>query len=117
MSAELTPTRFVQKWSRIDLTERAALQKHFLDLCRPLGQPTPAETDAIGEEYTFEKGVAVTDPEGGWSEDSAEVWTETGAGQPFPPNHPLAARRQEIDQQVLANLLRLNSIRAGLKRT
>jgi hypothetical protein len=42
------------------LSERAASQEHFIDLCRMLGQPTPAEHDATGAEYTFEKGVAVT---------------------------------------------------------
>ncbi len=56
---------------------------------------------------------AATDPAGGWLEDWAEVWTETGAGQPLPPGHPLAARRAEVDQKVLANLPRLNHQRAG----
>lgn len=51
---------FIAKWSRVDLPERAASQEHFLDLCRLLGQPTPAEHDATGAEYTFEKGVSVT---------------------------------------------------------
>lgn len=49
----------------------------------------------------------------GWSEGWAEVWTDTGAGQPLPADHPLAARRAEVDQRVLANLLRLNHARAG----
>ena len=58
------------------------------------------------------------DPAGEWSEDWAEVWIETGAGQPLPPAedgtpHPLAARRKETDQRVLANLLRLNLERAA----
>jgi hypothetical protein len=53
------------------------------------------------------------DPEGGWSEDWAEVWRDTGAGQPLPAGHPLAARRAEIDGQVLAALLRLNLARSG----
>jgi hypothetical protein len=53
------------------------------------------------------------DPEGGWPEDWAEVWRDTGAGQPLPADHPLAARRAEIDGQVLAGLLRLNLARAG----
>jgi len=50
------------KWSRVTLSERAASQEHFLDLCRMLSQPTPAEHDATGAEYTFEKGVAVSGP-------------------------------------------------------
>jgi len=59
-SGEMTPARFIAKWSRAVLSERAASQEHFIDLCRLLGQPTPAEHDATGAEYTFEKGVAVT---------------------------------------------------------
>jgi hypothetical protein len=56
---------------------------------------------------------AAADPEGGWSEDWAEVWRDTGAGQPLPADHPLAARRAEIDGKVLAGLLRLNLARSG----
>jgi hypothetical protein len=56
---------------------------------------------------------AATDPAGQWDEDWAEVWYETGAGQPLPPDHPLAAKRAEVDQKVLANLLRLNHERAA----
>jgi hypothetical protein len=56
---------------------------------------------------------AATDPAGEWPEDWAEVWVETGAGQPLKPDHPLFARRAEVDQKVLANLLRLNHQRAG----
>jgi hypothetical protein len=55
---------------------------------------------------------AATDPDGNWSEDWSEVWIETGAGQKLPPNHPLASKRAEVDQAVLANLLRLNQQRA-----
>ena len=51
---------------------------------------------------------AATDSDGDWSEDWAEVWKDTGAGQPLGDGHPLAERRVEIDQRVLANLLRLN---------
>ena len=51
---------------------------------------------------------AAVDPAGGWSEDWADAWEETGAGQPLPAGHALAARRAEVDGQVLANLLRLN---------
>ena len=54
------PAQFIAKWSPVRLSERAASQEHFIDLCRLLGQPTPAERDATGAEYTFEKGVAVT---------------------------------------------------------
>jgi hypothetical protein len=56
----MNPAQFVSKWQRVDLPERAASQEHFLDLCRLLGQPTPAEHDATGAEYAFEKGVEVS---------------------------------------------------------
>jgi hypothetical protein len=59
---------------------------------------------------------AAVDPEGGWAEDWAEVWLDTGAGQPLEEGHPLAARRAEVAGRVLANLLRLNLTRAGAAR-
>ena len=55
---------------------------------------------------------AAIDPEGDWSEDWAEVWTDTGPGQSLPDSHPLASQRRQVDQQVLANLLRLNHARS-----
>lgn len=58
-SGVLTPSEFVAKWSRAELSERAASHEHFIDLCHLLGQPTPASADATGEEYTFEKHVKV----------------------------------------------------------
>lgn len=66
----MTPEQFIDKWSRTALTERQAAQEHFLDLCRLLGQPTPAEADPEGEGYTFEKGVSKTDGRAGF----ADVW-------------------------------------------
>ena len=35
-----------------------------------------------------------------------------GADQPLKPDHPLATKRAEVEQKVLANLLRLNHARA-----
>lgn len=55
---------------------------------------------------------AEVDPEGGWDESWAEVWEPTGAGQPLAEDHELATRRREVDEQVLANLLRMNLARA-----
>jgi hypothetical protein len=51
---------------------------------------------------------AAVDPQGAWDEDQAQVWTETGAGQPLPPGHGLADKRKQVDQQILADLLRMN---------
>lgn len=47
--------KFIEKWSRADLTELAARHEHFYDLCRMLGVQTPAEADPQGEWYCFEK--------------------------------------------------------------
>jgi len=57
----MTFADFVRKWSRADLSERAASQEHFIDLCNVLNQPTPASHDATGAEYAFEKGVSGLD--------------------------------------------------------
>jgi len=71
-----TPT-FIAKWSKAKLSERAASQEHFIDLCRLLGVKTPAELDPTGDTFTFEKGVKVAGPASlgskgahGW----ADVW-------------------------------------------
>src|SRR5215210_4449782 len=56
----LTVPEFVAKWSGSARTERSASQEHFLDLCRLVGHPTPAEADPKGEFFTFEKGAEKT---------------------------------------------------------
>jgi hypothetical protein len=59
------------------------------------------------------RAYAAVDPAGGWDESWAEVWVETGAGQPLAKDHPMMARRAEVEQRVLGNLLRMNGERAG----
>jgi len=44
----MTPQEFVDKWRRSHLKERSASQEHFIDLCRMLGHPTPAQADPEG---------------------------------------------------------------------
>ncbi len=56
---------------------------------------------------------AATDPAVGWDPDWAAVFTDTGAGQPLPEGHPLSERRAEVEQLILAALLRLNGERSG----
>jgi len=70
--ADLTPQAFAERWGKSKLSERSAYQQHFLDLCRMLGQPTPAEADPEGNFYTFEKGVQKTGGSGG--KGFADVW-------------------------------------------
>ena len=53
----MTPHEFREKWSGHELKERSAYQEHFIDLCRVLGHPTPAEADPKGESFCFEYGV------------------------------------------------------------
>ncbi len=57
---------------------------------------------------------ASIDPEGHWEENWATLYTETGAGQGFPKDHPQAPERAATDQKILTNLLRLNHQRTAL---
>jgi hypothetical protein len=66
----LSPQEFSRKWTASRLKERSAAQEHFIDLCRLLGEATPAEADPRGEWYCFEKGAAKTGGGDGW----ADVW-------------------------------------------
>ena len=66
----MTPYEFITKWRASSLKERSASQEHFIDLCRLLGEPTPAEADPSGEMYCFERGVRKDIGGDGW----ADVW-------------------------------------------
>ncbi len=77
MSNGVTPAQFIAKWAPVELSEPAASQSHFNDLCRLLGQPNPTDYDPTGEEYCFAKGVAVTGPASAGSKGEsgfADVW-------------------------------------------
>jgi type II restriction/modification system DNA methylase subunit YeeA len=65
----LTPTQFVEKWKKAGTEERRHAQEHFIDLCRLLNHPTPAEADTP-EDFCFERGVKKTGGGDGW----ADVW-------------------------------------------
>ena len=66
----MTPHEFITKWRASELKERSASQEHFIDLCRLLGEPTPAEADPTGETYCFERGARKDSGDDGW----ADVW-------------------------------------------
>ena len=66
----MTPESFVAKWSQSELKERSACQEHFLDLCRLVGHPTPAEADPTGESFCFER---FAEKQGG-TDGFADVW-------------------------------------------
>src|SRR6266702_1787872 len=56
--AAMTFAEFKRKWRRYRGKESPAYQEHFSDLCRLLGQPTPAEADPTGSEsFCFQKRV------------------------------------------------------------
>ncbi|RAK62452.1 class I SAM-dependent DNA methyltransferase [Phenylobacterium kunshanense] len=61
---------FIAKWRDSELRERQGSQEHFLDLCRLLGVPTPADEDPKGERYCFERGAEKVGGGDGW----ADVW-------------------------------------------
>ncbi len=66
----MTPHEFIDKWSSSTLRERQGSQEHFIDLCRLLDAPTPAEADPKGEWYAFDMGAMKTGGGDGW----ADVW-------------------------------------------
>ena len=66
----MTPHAFIAKWRDATLKERSAAQEHFLDLCRLLDEPTPAEADPTGATYCFERGARKDTGGDGW----ADVW-------------------------------------------
>lgn len=72
----MTPDRFIAKWQAATLKERSAAQEHFIDLCRLLDEPTPAEADPSGAWYCFEKGAAKAGGGDGW----ADVWRRNRFG-------------------------------------
>ena len=66
----MTPHEFITKWRASELKERSASQEHFIDLCRLVEEPTPAEADPVGEAYCFERGARKDSGGDGW----ADVW-------------------------------------------
>jgi type II restriction/modification system DNA methylase subunit YeeA len=66
----ITAQQFAEKWTRSTLKERSAAQEHFIDICRLLGEATPAEVDPHGDWYCFERGAKKTGGGDGW----ADVW-------------------------------------------
>jgi hypothetical protein len=66
----MTLSEFIKKWSKVQLSERSAAQRHFLELCEVFQHPKPSDADPDGEWYTFEKGVAKHGGGKGW----ADVW-------------------------------------------
>ena len=79
----MTPRDFIHKWRPAQLRERQASQEHFIDLCRLLGEPTPAEVDSEGISYCFDYGAAKTGGDKGF----ADVWKKGCFGWEYKGKH------------------------------
>jgi len=113
----LNPAEFIAKWRKSSLTESAASQEHFLDLCALLGHPTPAAADPEGASFTFERGAAKRGGGDGW----ADVWKKGFFGWEYKGKHKdldaavFAAYGWDPamgDEEILEKLLALNLERA-----
>ncbi|MCZ7582259.1 MAG: hypothetical protein M5R36_02375 [Deltaproteobacteria bacterium] len=79
----MNASEFISKWNRSELRERQGSQEHFIDLCRLMGHPTPAEDDPEGERFCFERGAA---KEGG-GDGFADVWKKGFFGWEYKGRH------------------------------
>jgi hypothetical protein len=97
----LSLAEFVTRWKASTLTERAAAQSHFIDLCEVLHQPHPAAADQTGDSYTFEKHVSLTKGGKGY----ADVWKRGFFGWEYKGKH----------KDLKAAYLQLNDYREDLE--
>ena len=95
----MTPDAFIAKWRASELKERSYAQEHFIDLCRLLGEPTPAEADPTGERYCFERGARKDAGGDGW----ADVWKRHCFAWEYKGRHAnLDAAFDQLRQYALA---------------
>ena len=95
----MEPHEFIAKWRSAVLKERSAAQEHFLDLCRVLGEPTPAEADPTGDTYCFERGALKDSGSAGW----ADVWKRHHFAWEYKsPGESLDAAFNQLRQYALA---------------
>ena len=95
----MTPGEFIAKWRASELKERSAAQEHFIDLCRLLGEPTPAEADPTGAHYCFERGARKDTGGDGW----ADVWKRHCFAWEYKGKHAdLDAAFNQLRQYALA---------------
>ncbi len=66
----MTLYELITKWRASALKERSVAQEHFIDICRRLGEPTPAKADPTRETYCFERAARKDTGGDGW----ADVW-------------------------------------------
>ena len=95
----MTPHEFVAKWRVSELKESSAAQEHFIDLCRLLDEPTPAEADPTGDHYCFERGARTDTGGDGW----ADVWKRHHFAWEYKGKHAnLNAAFDQLRQYALA---------------
>ncbi len=95
----MTPSQFITKWRASELKERSASQEHFIDLCRLLDEPTPAEADPTGDYYCFERGARKDTGGKGW----ADVWKRHHFAWEYKGKHKdLDAAFNQLRQYALA---------------
>ncbi len=95
----MAPQEFIAKWRASELNERSAAQEHFIDLCRLLGEPTPAEDDPSGQRYCFERGARKDTGGRGW----ADVWKRHCFAWEYKGKHKdLDAAFNQLRQYALA---------------
>ena len=95
----MIPIEFIAKWRASELKERSAAQEHFIDLCRLLDEPTPAEADPTGEQYCFERGARKDGGGDGW----ADVWKRHCFAWEYKGKHAdLDAAFNQLRQYALA---------------
>ena len=95
----MTPGEFIAKWRASELKERSASQEHFIDLCRLLGESTPAEADPVGDRYCFERGARKDTGGDGW----ADVWKRHHFAWEYKGKHAnLDAAFKQLRQYALA---------------
>ena len=95
----MTPGEFIAKWRDSELKERSGSQEHFIDLCRTLGEPTPADADPVGDHYCFERGARKDTGGDGW----ADVWKRHHFAWEYKGRHAnLDAAFAQLRQYALA---------------
>ncbi len=76
----MTAAEFKKKWGRYTGKETSAYQGHFDDLCRLLGQPTPAEADPSGSDFFCYQKRVVKDADLLQLEQAPDATEPTGRG-------------------------------------
>ena len=109
----ITPGEFIAKWRASELKERSAAQEYFIDLCRLLGEPTPADADPTGDYADDPRAIAIAEAarrlielRDRWL--NAPEWVawvdEPVAGYPKRPVPHDEATAKELKKRTLTNL-------------